>query len=166
MTVIGAALEPQVDTTTTSTEERSVWDYVPRVVQTFLSQPEGYRAWKARGDSLQNSDERRWNRLATIAAAAAIRAVHRRPRRQLRRRPRLASVDRGSTPPEFGSLDATDLAVVLFAAKVAAHTDRVGENDVERLRGMGLSDHQVFELTLAAAASCYFADTAMEPAAS
>jgi hypothetical protein len=163
MTAMGSTLGPRIDSATTSTDERSVWDYVPRVVQTFLFQPEGYRAWKARGESLQDATERRWNRLATIAAAAAIRAVRRTPRR---RRQRLASVNDGRSEADMCSLDATDLAVVLFAAKVATHTDNITDLDVDRLRIMGLSDQQVFDIALAAAASCFFADTTMEPAAS
>lgn len=160
MTAMGSTLRPRIDTATNSTEERSVWDYVPQVVQTFLFQAEGYRAWKARGESLQDTAERRWNRLATIAAAAAIRAVRRTPRR------RLTSVNRGRPDADLCTLDATDLAVVLFAAKVATHTDYITDVDVERLRGMGLTDEQVFDIALAAAASCFFADTTVEPAAS
>lgn len=162
MTVMGSTLGPRIDSATNSIEERSVWDYVPRVVQTFLFQAEGYRAWKARGESLQATAERRWNRLATVAAAAAIRAVRRTPRR----RQRLTSVNQGRADADMCSLDATDLAVVLFAAKVATHTDHITDADVERLRGMGLSDEQVFDIALAAAASCFFADTAVAPAAS
>jgi alkylhydroperoxidase family enzyme len=47
---------------------------------------------------------------------------------------------------------------VLFAAKVAAHTDRITEADVDSLRAHGMADEQIFDVALAAAASCFFAD--------
>lgn len=144
-----------------SMEKHSVWDYVPHVVQVYLIQAEGYAAWKARGASLQNASERRWNELATIAAAAAIRAVRRSHRA---RRPPTGTDRRAELA--IRQLDATDLAVVLFAAEVAVHTNRITEADVNRLRAMGLSDQQVLDIALAAAASCFFADAAAEPAAS
>jgi hypothetical protein len=161
--MIVGTLEPEMTVSLGTSGDRSVWDYVPRVTKTFLLQPEGYRAWKAsRHDSVNSAAARRWNRLATIAAAAAARAI----RRPARSRRRLTSVTGRTFEPEVGSLDATDLAVVLFAAKVAAHTDQITEADVAMLRALGLSDGQVFDIALAAAASSFFADAASEPAAS
>jgi alkylhydroperoxidase family enzyme len=161
--MIVGAFEPEVATSTGLSGDRSVWDYVPHVTRTFLLQPEGYQAWKAsRNDSVNRAIDRRWNRLATIAASAAARAI----RRPVRGRRRLASVPDRSFEPEVGSLDATDLAVVLFAAKVAAHTDRISEADVAMLRALGLTDGQVFDIALAAAASSFFADAAADTAAS
>jgi len=161
--MIVGTLEPELTTISGTSGDRSVWDYVPNVTKTFLLQPEGYQAWKeARNDSVNTVASRRWNRLATIAAAAAARAI----RRPTPNRRRLASVSSRAIDPEVGSLDATDLAVVLFAAKVAAHTDQISEADVEMLRGLGLTDGQVFDIALAAAASSFFADAATESAAS
>jgi hypothetical protein len=162
MTAVAAPVETYADVGPHSTRERSVWDYVPRVTQTFLHQTEGYRAWKARGQSVQKAAERRWNQLATIAAAAAARAMRGASRRH--RTP--THVEAWTLKPEMGSLDATDLAVVLFAAKVATHTDRITEADVATLLALGLTDGQVFDIALAAAASCFFADAAEESLAS
>jgi hypothetical protein len=157
MTVIAWTLESEVDSATDTSGDRSVWDYVPRVTKTFLLQPEGYRAWKAaRDEAVPKAADRRWNRLATVAAAAAVRAVRRTPSN----RGRLSSVERWTLDPDVISLDPTDLAVVLFAAKVAAHTDNITEADVESLRAHGLADEQIFDIALAAAASCFFADAA------
>jgi hypothetical protein len=157
MTVIAWTPKSEVDSAIETSGDRSVWDYVPRVTKTFLLQPEGYRAWKAaRDETVPKAADRRWNRLATIAAAAAVRALRRTPAN----RGRLSSVERWTLEPDSVSLDPTDLAVVLFAAKVAAHTDRITENDVESLRAHGLADEQIFDIALAAAASCFFADAA------
>jgi hypothetical protein len=157
MTVIAWTPESDVDTAIDPSGDRSVWDYVPSVTKTFLLEPEGYRAWKAaRTDAVPKEAERRWNRLATVAAAAAVRALRRTPSN----RGRLSSVERWTLEPDVVSLDPTDLAVVLFAAKVAAHTDDITERDVESLRAHGLADEQIFDIALAAAASCFFADAA------
>jgi alkylhydroperoxidase family enzyme len=157
MTVIAWTLESEVDAATETSGDRSVWDYVPRVTKTFLLQPEGYRAWKAaRDETVPKAADRRWNRLATVAAAAAVRALRRTPNN----RGRLSSVERWTLDPDVISLNPADLAVVLFAAKVAAHTDNITENDLATLRAHGLADEQIFDIALAAAASCFFADAA------
>lgn len=160
MTATVSTYMPEAGPTSGSAEKQSVWDYVPQVVQAYLIRSEGYQAWKARGGCLQSASERRWNHLATVSAAAAIRAARRTSRGR-----RLTNLDRRFREPEIGSLDTTDLAVVLFAAKVAVHTDRVTEADLERLRTMGLTAEQTLDIALAAAASCFFADAA-DPAAS
>ena len=43
-----------------------------------------------------------------------------------------------------------------LAAKVAADTTSVTENDIDRLRELGLSDEEIFDVVLTAAARCFF----------
>ncbi|HYJ66386.1 MAG TPA: hypothetical protein VEX15_01855 [Nocardioidaceae bacterium] len=159
MTAIASTLEHAGDAGTT---KRSVWDYVPRVTQAFLQQPEGYQAWRRHSAGTQAAADRRHRKLATVSAAAAARAM----RRQSDGERRLALLNRRHPDPEIATLDALDLAVVLFAAKVASSADRICEADIASLRAMGLSDGQVFDIALAAAASCFFADAADEMVAS
>jgi uncharacterized peroxidase-related enzyme len=56
-------------------------------------------------------------------------------------------------------LDETDVAVMDVADKVAADANSVTEADVERLRSLGLSDGEIFEVVVAAAVRCFFSKT-------
>lgn len=163
MTAIASTLDLDVDVKNDiGTTKRSVWDYVPRVTQAFLQRPEGYQAWRRHSTGTQAAVDRRHRKLATVSAAAAARAM-RRPSDGQRR---LTLLNRRHPDPEIANLDTLDLAVVLFAAKVASSADRITEADIASLRSMGLSDGQVFDIALAAAASCFFADAADEMVAS
>jgi alkylhydroperoxidase family enzyme len=53
-------------------------------------------------------------------------------------------------------LDEVDVAVMDLADKIAADATSVGEADVERLRALGLSDGEILEVVVAAAARCFF----------
>jgi hypothetical protein len=53
-------------------------------------------------------------------------------------------------------LDAVDMAVIDLADKVAADATTVTQGDIERLRGLGLTDVEILDVVLAAAARCYF----------
>jgi alkylhydroperoxidase family enzyme len=54
-------------------------------------------------------------------------------------------------------LDELDLAVMDFAEQVAADAAAITSEDVDRLRQLGLSDVEVLDVALTAAARCFFA---------
>jgi alkylhydroperoxidase family enzyme len=53
-------------------------------------------------------------------------------------------------------LDEADVAIMAFAEKVALHAYRVTLENIETLRGHGLTDAEVFDIALAAALRCFF----------
>jgi alkylhydroperoxidase family enzyme len=53
-------------------------------------------------------------------------------------------------------LDAAKVAVVAFAEKVALAADQVTQGDVDELQAHGLTDEEIFDVTLAAGARCFF----------
>jgi alkylhydroperoxidase family enzyme len=53
-------------------------------------------------------------------------------------------------------LDPVDVAVMDLADKVADDATSVTEADIDRLRGLGLSDPEIFDVVAAAAARCFF----------
>jgi alkylhydroperoxidase family enzyme len=55
-----------------------------------------------------------------------------------------------------GVLDDTELLVVEFAAKVAGDATGVSEEDIDRLRAAGLTDRDILDVILAAAARSFF----------
>src|SRR5690349_19971693 len=54
------------------------------------------------------------------------------------------------------SLDAVDVAVMDLADKVAADATAVTQDDVDRLRELGLRDTEIFVVVAAAAMRCFF----------
>jgi alkylhydroperoxidase family enzyme len=98
--------------------------------------------------------------LATIAAARELRSSY----------CALAHgsvlLDKGFLEPEAlqavvsdhggAGLDEVDVAVMDLAAKVARDALTVEQADVDRLRSLGLSDQDILDVVLAAAARCFF----------
>jgi alkylhydroperoxidase family enzyme len=56
-------------------------------------------------------------------------------------------------------LDEVDVAVMDLAEKVADDATAITETDVQRLRDLGLSDAEIFDVVVAAAARCFFSKT-------
>jgi len=56
-------------------------------------------------------------------------------------------------------LEPTDLAVMEIADKVAHDATAVTQADVDRLRTLGLTDGEILDVVLAAAARCFFSKT-------
>jgi alkylhydroperoxidase family enzyme len=56
-------------------------------------------------------------------------------------------------------LDAVEIAVMDLADKVALDATSVTEEDVDRLRELGLTDGEIMDVVLAAAARCFFSKT-------
>lgn len=141
-------------------QDRAVWGFVPNFTTTFALRPELYRAWQQLNVTIRSSMDRRRYELATTAAAAALRCsyctlAHGRVLAE-QFLPVEAVVqlitDRGAAP-----LDAVERAVVGLAEKVALRADQVHHGDIDELRALGLTDEEIFDVILAAAARCFFA---------
>ena len=61
--------------------------------------------------------------------------------------------------PAAAGLDPLDVAVMDLAAKVADDATAVTQDDVDRLRELGLPDAEILGVVLAAAARCFFSKT-------
>jgi len=55
-------------------------------------------------------------------------------------------------PPE-------EVAIMSFAQKIASHAHQVSEQDIETLRGYGLSDEEILDVILATTARSFFSKT-------
>jgi uncharacterized peroxidase-related enzyme len=142
--------------------DRAQRGYLPNYARAFAHRPEVYRAWRALlGAVTANMDARRYE-LATLAAARRLRSSY----CMLAHGKVLA--DRFLTEDEVAALaraqptdsvDEVDRAVMELADKVAADATSVTREDVERLRAHGLSDAEIMDVVLAAAARCFFTKT-------
>jgi uncharacterized peroxidase-related enzyme len=142
--------------------DRAIHGHVPNFAQAFSLQPEAYAAWRELNGAIKAGMDLRRYELATLAAARRLRSSY----CMLAHGAVLA--DRFLTPdavravaadPASAGLDALDVAVMDLAAKVADDATAVTQDDVDRLRELGLPDAEILGVVLAAAARCFFSKT-------
>jgi alkylhydroperoxidase family enzyme len=102
-------------------------------------------------------DERRYE-IATLAAARRLRSsycslAHGRVLARLIPASVVQDIALGRPSAE---LDDVDMAVIHLADRVATDATAVTQADIERLRGLGLTDAEILDVVLAAAARCFF----------
>jgi len=138
--------------------DRAGWGFLPNFTRAYSHRPDVYAAWRGLNGSIKaNMDERRYE-LATLAAARRLRSsycslAH---GRVLARHMPGAAVRNIVLGQPSDELDEVDMAVIDLADKVAADATTVTQADIERLRGLGLSDAEILDVVLAAAARCFF----------
>jgi uncharacterized peroxidase-related enzyme len=134
------------------------WGFLPNFTRAYSHRPDVYAAWRSLNGSIKaNMDERRYE-IATLAAARRLRSsycslAHGRVLARLIPASVVQDIAIGRPSDE---LDAVDMAVIDLADKVAADATTVTQGDIERLRGLGLTDAEILDVVLAAAARCYF----------
>jgi uncharacterized peroxidase-related enzyme len=118
-----------------------------------------YAAWRQLNGAIKaGMDERRYE-LATIAAARRLRSSYcmlahgRILANRFMDAEALRTIVSGG---ESDALDPVDVAVMDVADKVAADATSVTRADIDRLRGLGLSDADILDVVAAAAARCFF----------
>jgi uncharacterized peroxidase-related enzyme len=126
----------------------------------LAERPEVLAAWgQLLGTIKAEMDLRRYE-LATLAAARRLRSSY-------------CSLAHGKVlREEFGEpvleiardrraagLDEVDVAVMDLAELVVGDAASIGEADLQRLRDLGLSETEIIDVVLAAAARCFFSKT-------
>jgi uncharacterized peroxidase-related enzyme len=135
---------------------------LPNFTKAFSLRPDVYTAWRQLNGTIKaNMDQRRYE-LATLAAARRLRSSY----------CTLAHgsvlVDKFLDPStvrvlvedfQGADLDACDLAIMELADKVAHDATSVTQADIDRLRDLGLTDGDIVDVVLTAAARCFFSKT-------
>ncbi len=140
-------------------QNRAPAGHVPNFVATFAARPAVYEAWKQLNGAIKESMDLRRYELATLAAASALKSSY----CCLAHGQVLA--DKFYTSEEVAALvsepanDPVDRAVMAFARKVALSADAVTQDDVDALKALGLTDTDVLDVVLAAAARSFFSKT-------
>ena len=142
--------------------ERDRLGYVSNMIRVFSHGPQVYAGWRALLGSIAGSMDARRYELVTLAAARALRSSY----------CMLAHgeviVDRFLGADELRAvaadhrearLDAVDVAVMDLAEQVVRDATAVTQAQIGRLRALGLSDTEIFEVAAAAAARCFFSKT-------
>jgi uncharacterized peroxidase-related enzyme len=138
---------------------RAMYEKDLATLRAFSARPDVLQAWLGLKDAITSDMDPRLYELVTVAAATAIRSSY-------------CSLVHGNIlatryyPAETvvsiadehadDALDEADAAIVRFARKVAEEAEKITQEDVDDLRDLGLSDTDVFNIVLAAAARCFF----------
>ena len=139
--------------------DRANFGHLPNFTQAFSLRPDVYAAWRQLNATIKAGMDLRRYELATIAAARRLRSSY----------CMLAHgsvlVDKFLEPDALravvsdhrtSGLDAVDVAVMDLAEKVADDATAVTQADIDGLRALGLSDTEIIDVVLAAAARCFF----------
>lgn len=139
--------------------QQAKFGYVPNYAKIFSHRPEIMRLW---ADLLRgirrNLDDRRFE-LVTLAAAFSLRSsycslAHGRALSAFYSADEIRAIIDDS---EEGPLTAGEREMIRFARKIARDAAGVTTVDIERLKGHGFGDAEIFDIAAAAAARSFFA---------
>jgi uncharacterized peroxidase-related enzyme len=126
----------------------------------FAERPEVYAAWAELLAAIKaNMDLRRYE-LVTLAAARRLRSSY-----CSLAHGRVLGEQFGESVAEIArdhkraGLDDVDVAVMDLAERVVDDAAGIEDAELQRLRDLGLSDQEIMDVVLAAAARCFFAKT-------
>ena len=152
--------ESAVDEEVTSwyEKQRASWGYLPNYALAFATRPDVARAWSALSNAVGKGMDRRRYEIATIAAARAYRSTY-----CMAAHLKFLRDDCGdgatmraiAADPSGAALDATDRAVMDFAAQVARDASSITPAHVQQLREHGLSDPDIADVVFAASARAF-----------
>jgi uncharacterized peroxidase-related enzyme len=123
----------------------------------FAARPDVYDAWAGLNGAIKRGMDLRRYELATLAAARRLRSsycclAHGKVLVERFGEPvREIALDHRSA-----GLDEVDVAVMDFAERVVDDATSIDDADRQRLRELGLSDKEIMDVALAAAARCFF----------
>jgi uncharacterized peroxidase-related enzyme len=142
--------------------DRETFGYLPNFTQAFSRRPAVYAAWRELNGAIKSGMDLQRYELATVSAARRLRSSY-------------CTLAHGSVlvdqflEPEVvraaiadhrtAGLSSTDVAVMDLADKVADDASSIQQADVDHLRSLGLSDTDILDVVLAAAARCFFSKT-------
>jgi alkylhydroperoxidase family enzyme len=123
----------------------------------FEPRPDVLAAWLQLNGAIKASSDLRRYELATLAAARRLRSTYCALAHGKVLAEQFYDFDTVARLPE--GLDAADRAVMTFAEKVVDDATSITDADRTELKAHGLSDDEVFDVALAAAARCFFSKT-------
>ncbi len=142
--------------------DRDTFGFLPNFTRAFSLRPEVYAAWRQLNGAIKAEMDPRRYELATVAAARRLRSSY------CTLAHGAVLIDRFLDPEAVravvddhraAGLDPVEVAVMDLADKVADDATSVSQDDVDRLRGLGLTDAEILDIVLAAAARSFFSKT-------
>jgi uncharacterized peroxidase-related enzyme len=134
--------------------------FIPSYLKTFSHRPEVYLAWQKLGRAIRQNMTLRRYELVTLAAARTLEGTY-------------CMLAHGENFLNSGEVDETQLAAIAedyhragltteevavmeFAEKIITRSSSVTQADVDHLRSFGITDAEILDITLAAAARSFF----------
>ncbi len=142
--------------------DRARLGYVPNYSRVFATRPAVYAAWRRLNGAIKAGMDPRRYELVTVAAARRLRSSYcalAHGKVLVDRFFEPAAARDVVTDHRTAGLDPVDVGVMDLAEKVIDDATSVTESDLDRLRGLGLSDVEIFDVVVAAAARCFFSKT-------
>ena len=133
--------------------------YLPNYTLAFSARPDVYAARSRLIATIRGKMDPRRYELATMGAARALRSTYcllAHGEKLLELGSPESEVRSLSDPGTWADLDEKDRAIVEFASKVVEAAFSITGSDVDRLRGLGLDDEEIFDVAAAAAARSFF----------
>ena len=140
-------------------QQRSAWGFLPNFAAAFATRPDVAKAWSGLNKTVRDGMDRRRYEIATIGAARALRSTYCTAAHAKFLRDECddeATMVAIADDPSGAGLGEQDRAVYLFASKVALDASSIGQDDVDALRALGLTDADVADVVFAAAARSFF----------
>ena len=140
-------------------QQRGAWGFLPDFAAAFSTRPDVAKAWSLLNKTVRDGMDRRRYEVATIGAARALRSTYCTAAHSKFLRDECddeATMVAIATDPSGAGLAEQDRAAYEFAAKVARDASSVQQDDVDRLREVGLGDADVADVVFAAAARSFF----------
>jgi alkylhydroperoxidase family enzyme len=125
----------------------------------FEERPGVYAAWRGLVGAIRENMELRRYELATFAAAQRLRSTYCSIMHGNVLRTEVGEDIVAIVNDREGTLDAVDLAVMDLAERVVVDATSITQADLQRLRDLGLTDAEIMDVVLAAAARCFFSKT-------
>jgi uncharacterized peroxidase-related enzyme len=126
----------------------------------FVERPDVYAAWQQLLGAIKAGMDLRRYELATLAAARRLRSsycclAHGTILRERFGEPVLEI----ALDHRAAGLDEVDVAVMDLAEQVVDDAASIGDADLQRLRDLGLTEAEIMDVVLAAAARCFWSKT-------
>ena len=155
-----ALLRSPADAHDGAADRRGLGAVTPNFDRAFDERPQVQAAWLALNTSIKESMDLRRYELATLAAAQRLRSsycclAHGKVLIESFGEPvREIALDRRAA-----GLDEVDVAVMDLAEQVVDDATSIGDEQLARLRELGLPEQEISGVVLAAAARCFFSKT-------
>lgn len=139
--------------------EEAALGYVPNYTRAFALAPAAYTAWQQLSGAVRGGMDLRRYELVTLAAAQALGSAYcslahaRVLREKFYGDDELRAI---AADHRSAELDPVDVAIMDFAARIAVDQHAATEADAEKLRGLGLSDADIFQIVLAVGIRRFF----------
>jgi len=138
--------------------QQRAWGYVPNYAKSFSHRPEVMARWGKLLAELQRPMDKRRLEMITFAAAYELKHSSCSLAHGNALTPFFSNAEIGAIA-EQGSVDSVTAAeqeMMRFARQVARDASTVDVSDVERLKGHGFSDAEVFDIAAVAAGRAFF----------